>query len=232
MLVTAWPIGYLLWLCQGCMVFLPFVSDLAGGAFGGVFRWGATAGGALVVLLAGDYHGKIGGDFGTICCGWFLVRVPATCAVAILGVCIIGVAQNPWYLRLVPHAIFAITLFYTGLVFMFLDTVLAWAAGRPYKVELLAAVAGTCALERLMDPATYGDDGETLNFGMLGTDFHGYCTGASGSLHSYRDTNIAAMFEWLLLGIVCAMLLRRFHSLGVSVAPAFQPLLDEPNGVV
>lgn len=220
--LLTWVVSYILWLQQGCIAFLPCVSDFAAGRSADLFMWGMTCAAILLVPTWFDYYNalkvKSQSDLGhcKACLqDMFLMALPFFGTISSL--CIIGVALNPWGRRLVLHLLSAGCLFWAGGVFLAADAALSYLHDRSFKYVLGLTGFGFCALVLMVmfialgfKDEVSGDDDPS--FSMIEGNFVGYCTGGVGSFHMNPNFNIAAAFEWILLltgSITCCV---RLHA--------------------
>lgn len=207
-MVVTWVGSYILWLAQACMAFLPFVSDFAGGLSGPLFMWGMSAAALALMPTWFDYYLAITSDeskVGGAC--WRCLHKCVPIVGVLCSISILGVAMNPWHLRFIAHLLAATGIFYGSGLLLLLDSLLGWKRGESFKrVLCVALLAFTSLVLMTVFGARAGSaleaKGAEIYMGMLGTDFHGYCTGAAGSLHYVWECNVCAMFEWLLLSFV------------------------------
>jgi len=198
------------------MVFLPFVSDFAGGYSGQLFMWGMTSAAVLLTPSWFDYYHAIKVGLNTNCWYWAcLGRLLPTVGV-VNSLSVIGVALNPWNERLALHLLFANGIFFGGAVFIATDSLLGYARGRSFKrVLFVAAVAFSSLLLMFgflrMGSSRLKKQRLKFSFKMMGTDFNGFCTGAAGSIHADGNINVAAMFEWMLLASVALACFAKLH---------------------
>lgn len=207
--LLTWVISYILWLQQGCIAFLPCVSDFAAGRSADLFMWGMTCAAALLLPTWFDYYTalkvKSQSDLG--CCraclqDMLLMALPLFGTISSL--CIIGVALNPWGRRLVLHLFSAGCLFWAGGVFLAADSALSYLHNRSFKHVLGLTCFGFFALVLMVVFIALGFQDEVSgdhapSFSMIEDNFIGYCTGGAGSFHMNPNFNIAALFEWILL---------------------------------
>jgi len=98
-------------------------------------------------------------------------------------------------------------IFWGGAAFVTLDAVIGYGRGRSFKRVLCVGIFAFASIILMSYFGSRGSselkaDGIKVDFKMLGDDFHGYCTGARGSLHAAQDFNLCAMFEWFLLSSI------------------------------
>lgn len=215
--LLTWSVSYLLWLSQGCMPFLPCVSDLAGGDSGPLFMWGMTVAALLLIPTWFDYFYMIEVDLNTEHCHLrVLSKLLLACGVY-QSLCVVGVAFNPWGQRLVLHCLCASGLIFGGGVFLFIDACLAYARSRPFGRVLCMTLLAFSALIIMCVFITIGfvelssSDGE-IDMAMMRTNFKGYCTGAAGSLHANENFSVAALCEWTLFLLGSATCCSRLHT--------------------
>lgn len=215
--LLSWSVSYVLWLSQGCMPFLPCVSDLAGGDSGPIFMWGMTLAAALLIPTWFDYYYAIKAYLNPVDCHWGIL-----CKfMLLLGVyssfCIMGVALNPWSERIILHLLSAGGLFVGGGIFLFIDACLAYARGKPFGRVLCITLVAFSALILMclfivIGFAELSNSGGAIDMSMMRTDFKGYCMGKAGSLHANWNFSVAALGEWMMIILGATTCCFRLHT--------------------
>lgn len=218
-------VSYALWVVQGCMPFLPCISDLAGGQSGTLFMWGVTFAALLLMPTWFDYYYMLKVDLNTEGCHWICFHKLLLAFGVYVSLCIIGVALNPWDERMVLHLLCASGLFCGGGVFLAIDTFLAYGHGGPFKQVLCITFLGFCAGVSMCVFIVIGfielsNSGENIDMGMMRTNFLGYCTGIPGSLHRNANFNVAALFEWTLFALGFGTIGARMHAALCAWSPS------------
>lgn len=225
--LLAWFGSYALWLMQGCIAFLPFVSDLAAGESSMLFAIGMIVGATLTVPIWYDHFIATRPAF--LAKGTFWRRLH--CCQPVLGyICsggIIGVALNPWDERLAIHLCFANAVFMGSITLGLVSTALAADRGERFFGGLLILIfASVClclmlfcferGLSQTGPPRGYGrvrgDHGPDVigqSMDLMQNDYAKYCQ--QGAWHKNQFINFAAACEWGLLGSVTVLLFSILH---------------------
>jgi len=218
---------YGIWLSDGCMGFLPFISDL--GLYGRM-RPVFTAGlmGTSVLMLAALPHFAVARHRIVLAlalpAGWEMANWATTAAGAAVGVGVALLGLFPWDLALGPHLIIADVIFAGGAAWAFGGCMLAWrfkgaadletweVCPRLRILQSLVALAAVCDLgfAYFCLGAAYVLHPEMFTYSSLETmlqlahnDFGAYCTGHRG-WHELAWVNLMALGEWLLLAVLLA----------------------------
>lgn len=205
---ATWLLCYALWLGQGCEPFLPFVSDFGDGLSAPVFMVGMTVAALLAMPNIADLYLATRDKMEEAgCCRRCLHSWMPVLGLWCKG-SIIGVALNPWDIRIDAHVLFADGIFFGSIAFTLMATLLTpHAKGGQLMVPLLlVGIAFTsCGMMFWHFGAgmeLLGEDGVEQSATMMRNDYRAYCTGQGESLHRHRDFNIAAAYEWSLLSSV------------------------------
>jgi len=212
-----WIGSYIIWLKQGCMPFLPFVSDFGGGGSDVLFPIGMVLTAVLLVPSWIDYYKALReAEVGEDCIQksvWLIPMLGVWCSV-----CIIGVAVNPWDIRLGFHLISAFGVFGGGLAFSFTATALGARRGLSWKRSALVVAIAAVSFILMIVLGIWGHH-ERAKHGaqqkdameLMRADYYAYCTGNKGSIHANWQTNVEALMEWILLGSSTVLVFWRLH---------------------
>lgn len=219
--IATWMICYVIWLAHGCMLFLPFVSDFGIGPTGSLFTAGMTLSALMLLPTWFDIYviarHSLRDASGFRLCVHRLIPISGV----LCSVCIVGVAMNPWNLRLETHFMFADGVFFSSIAMTFL---LAFIGGRSKRracmpLTMASAAFVFCLLMFHYVGAGIAELGENSlkdNVELIRGDYTTFCTGVGQSFHAYRNINLGAFYEWLLLASVT----------GTSFLQAWQELQD------
>lgn len=239
--------SYFVWLIMGCSVYMPFISDFAGGPIAFVFVPCMTVASILLTpswidrFLATKEVSFEGARFPLAL--WILQR-----ALPLMGVwvclCMLLLVWTPWQRSLQVHLYAAIGLF-VGLLVLGVSNTLVRNTGRAemWLTGFLLVVAGLSflqlcilagtGLEALATDNPQGDQthGDVVRRSMwtMRYEFVEYCHGLPPSIHSEIQINVAAMFEWILLlitGVLALTQLQQDLQLVPSVGRPWNPFMS------
>lgn len=231
--MVSWPGSYLVWLSQGCLPFLPFVSDFGDGPTGQVFEFGMSLAPILLIPTWFDYQNSIRASLQGQ--GPIWQRMHA--GIPFMGVCcsisVVCVALNPWDYSLPLHLVGAFGIFFGGAIFSFLASVIDWQRGFPscfaFFLSLVSATSlllmfaflwrGSHEIRAADLPAEMHSSSSSPSMRLMREDYSAYCRGEEfcmgatcvPTLHSNWKINAGAFCEWLLLGSVALLGFMKLH---------------------
>lgn len=228
-----WVACYVIWLAEGCTPFLPFVSDFGGGPTGPLFAVGMTAGSLLLLPTWCDFYLMMRPEFHAASATWRCLHRCLPFMGAWCSLSIAGVALDPWDLRLQWHVFFADGIFFGGIIFALVASLLGRQRGRPHRGPLTVVAIAFAAVVLMtgfvtQGVAEVGKEGLKSSMVLMRDEYAAYCKGMGPSWHRNANVNIAALFEWILLGSVTALVFTMLRNDLRGWAPSIVSELTPP----
>ena len=207
-------LGWLTWVTNGCKAIMPFISDIDLYQPGDtIFSLGAMGSGILAAWFLFELHALrhkmiINQSHGVF---WVVFNYVALVPGIIAAVSCFRIGNAPWNVDFLEHGIYAMDIFYGGIYWGILSTILTIKLFKGHEsflkiisIRVFTASVAVISLWQMIATVAevWGKDFDWDTWKELTNNMQDFCTN-----NTYPLLNEGALWEWTLIGAILATVL-------------------------